>query len=430
MSYSRSPASGPRLEALLVPPEHLADPYPYYAHLRATDPVHRSAGGFWILTRYRDVEAVLRDHRFGPVGRRADEPLDPEVWPEGPDWLPELERRCSRSPEVRAATVGLTKLWLTNTEPPLHTRIRGGLSRDFTDAATAGWRPRILEIVVELLDGVEAESRFDVISALAVPLPARVVCEMLAVPAADQDRLIGQARALGPALVGDARPETVRAASDATLALAAYFDRRLRSHDRPLDGCLRRLRPRAAGDGLSEDDSPTCREVTAQALMLLYAGHETSAMLIGNSLLALLHNRDQLRQLRADPEATIGPAVEELLRYDSPVQFTIRAARREVRIGGRVIAAGDHLALALGAANRDPEIFPSPDRLDLARRPNPHLAFGVGLHHCLGWRLARAEAEIAIAEILRRRPRLALAAGEPERSAGGLLRGLKTLWVS
>lgn len=387
-------------------PEVLADPYPVYHRLRAKDPVHRSPLGFWILTRYDDVVMALRDPRFG---RKGFEPLLEAVYGSG------------------AGQPGLVTSMLFR-DPPDHTRLRALVNKAFTPRVVEGMRPHIQEIVDRLLDEVRDRESMDVIADLAYPLPVIVICEMLGVPTTDRETFrqwsLDIARSLD-AIGLPTDPDIIARGNAARRALASYFR----------DGLLpeRRKHPRAdllsaliaaeeAGDKLSE------AELLATCTLLFVAGHETTVNLIGNGLLALLRHPDQLKRLRENP-SLIESAVEELLRYDGPVQRTGRIPSTDVEIDGTAIARGEMVVAVIGAANRDPAHFPDPDRLDLTRPDNRHIAFGWGIHFCLGAPLARVEGQIAIDTLLRRQPRLTLATSAPEWRESSVLRGLKALPV-
>lgn len=381
-------------------PEVIEDPYPLYHRLRAEDPVHQTPAGMWVLSRYDDVALLLRDPRFG---RRGFQEL--------------IAARFGRA--------GLGRSMLLQ-DPPDHTRLRALVNKAFTPRVIEGLRGQIQQMVDGLLDAVASRGEMELIADLAYPLPASVICEMVGVPAADRD-LFRQwsydlARSFDAIVFPD--PEVIARANAAGDAIGAYF------HDLVAE---RRRAPRAdllsaliaveeAGDRLSTE------ELFATAVLLFLAGHETTANLIGNGVLALLRHPAELQRLRQDP-AQIESGVEELLRYDSPVQRVSRIANEDAIIGGRSIPKGSLVLTLLGAANRDPAHFSEPDRLDVTRRDNRHLAFGWGIHFCLGAPLARLEGQIAIGTLLRRLPRLALAAERVEWRQTATLRGLMALPV-
>ncbi len=385
-------------------PEFHADPYPFYHRLRSEDPVHQSALGYWIVTRYHDVVTVLRDQRFG---REDFGPMVASVYGED-------SQRVPRPMVFR--------------DPPAHTRLRALVGRAFTGRLVHAMRPRVQEIVDQLLDRVQHTRAMDVIADLAYPLPVTVICEMLGVPATDINTLrqwtSDITRSLD-ALGLESDRDIVRRGRAARHALGEYFRGLLpaRRSD-PGQDLLSRLISAEddGGDRLSED------ELLATCVLLFIAGHETTVNLIGNGLLALLRHPGQWQLLRDDP-ALIPGAVEELLRYDSPVQRTARVTRVDVEIGGKKIPRHSLVVAAIGAANRDPGQFADPDRLDVRRRECNHVAFGYGIHFCLGAPLARFEAEIAIATLLRRMPGAALTATPAQWRDSSTLRGLSALPV-
>jgi cytochrome P450 len=385
-------------------PEFVADPYPTYHRLRTEDPVHHSPLGFWVLTRYDDVVAALRDPRLAK------------------------EAIASFVAARFGAPVPAMGLSMLDRDPPDHTRLRGLVSKAFTPRVVEGLRPRIQQIVDGLLDGVAGRRSMDLIEEFAYPIPVIVICEMLGVPVEDHERFKGWsldiARGLDLVWLGP-ESEVGRRSIAARQALAEYFrgliaQRRAAPRNDLLSGLIV---AEEAGDKLNEI------ELLATCILLLIAGHETTVNLIGNGMLALLRHRDQLERLRREP-GLIGTAVEELLRFDGPVQRTARIPSEDVLVGGRTIAKGEMVMPFIGAADRDPAQFPSPDRLDIGRTDNRHIAFGWGIHFCLGAPLARIEGQIAINTLVRRLPKLELATAEPEYRQSLTLRGLKALPIT
>jgi cytochrome P450 len=393
-------------------PEIIADPFPIFARLRESDPVHWSERlGGWVLTRYRDVRMVLADRRFS-----ADRisPYRDHLAPTQRTSLQEL-----------LATLGF---WAVFNDPPEHTRRRALLSGLFSSSRIAALRPTIERVVERLLAPLVERPRFDLIADFAYPLPAIVIAGIVGVPADD----IGQfktwsddlAAFVGSALATpDKRERAERGARD----LAAYFRRMLRDHRaRPREDALSALlAAEVDGERLSEE------EIVASAMLLLFAGHETTANLIGNGVLALLRHPEQAALLRTRPELTQS-AVEEMLRYDGPTQAMTRIAREEITLTDaqgtpRALATGARIFALLNAANRDPEIFPEPDRFRIERGTTRHLSFGIGTHFCLGAPLARLEAEIGIAALVRCFPDLGLADEPLQWSDSFVLRGLRSL---
>jgi cytochrome P450 len=386
-------------------PEFVADPYPMYHRLRAEDPVHHSPLGFWVLTRYPDVLAMLRDPRL------TKEPIAAFV--------------AARFGVAVPPGLGLSML---DRDPPDHTRLRGLVSKAFTPRALERLRPEIQQIVDGLLDEARDRGSMDLIEEFAYPLPVRVICEMLGVPVKDHERFKGWgldiARGLDAIMLPPDSPVGQRSVSGRR-ALAEYF-RELIAERRaaPRDDMLSALiAAEEAGDKLSEE------ELLATCILLLVAGHETTVNLIGNGTLALLRHPAELQKLRDNP-GLIGSAVEELLRFDGPVQRTARIPSEDITIGGQTIGKGEMVMPFLGAADRDPTQFPDPDRLDITRSDNRHIAFGMGIHFCLGAPLARMEGQIAINTLLARLPRLTLATDQPRFRQSLTLRGLEALPVS
>jgi cytochrome P450 len=390
-------------------PENHANPYPLYRQLREQDPVHRNELlDSWFLTRYDDVVAVLKHPRFSADRRQARSSLVQSA----------LRAQSQAGPFSQAQT-------MLSSDPPEHTRLRGLASKAFTFKAVEALRPRIQQIVAELLDAVEAKGTFDVIWDLGYPLPVIVIAEMLGVPPEQRDTF----KHWSDNIVANLGPtggveETRLRGLESAMEMAAYFRDVIAERRRvPKDDLVSALvAEEERGDALSEE------EVIATCILLLAAGNETTTNLIGNGMLALLRNPDQLELLRAQPELT-DSAVEELLRYDGPVQTTARVALEDIEIGGRTIEEGKIAFCMLAAANRDPAQFANPEVLSVTRSENRHIAFGFGLHFCLGAPLARAEAQIAFPALLKRFPKLALET-EPEWGGSFILRGLKSLPVS
>jgi cytochrome P450 len=386
-------------------PEFHSNPYPFYRALREEDPVHQSPLGFWVCTRYDDAVMILRDPRFGREGMAK-----------------RMEARLGLTQDTSRARDMLFQ------DPPDHTRLRALVSRAFTPRVVEVMRPHIQEIVDGLLDRVDGARAMDVIEDLAYPLPVTVICEMLGVPAADQDIFKSWstdiARSLDAAIL-PADSDAIPRGRDARLGLADYFRSLIatRRKDPKPDLLSALIAAEEEGNKLSEG------ELVSTCMLLLIAGHETTVNLIGNGLLALLQHPDQLRALRDDP-GLIQTGVEELLRFDGPVQRTGRMTTAEVEIGDKRIPRDSVVVSVIGAANRDPKQFADPDRLDVSRRDNRHIAFGFGIHFCLGAPLARLEGQIALGTLLRRMPKLALVSDVPEWRESSTLRGLKSLPVT
>jgi cytochrome P450 len=386
----------PRDHPMLV--QFREDPYSLYRYLLAAAPVQwNDLLGAWTLARYADVSEALTDPRYSANRNIGSEPRE---------------------------SYQFAKSMLVS-DPPDHTRLRALVQKAFTPRMIEQLRPRIMAVVGELLDRIaEKGGRFDLIEDLAYPLPVVVIAELLGVPTTDRATFHDWSAAVAASLDPLLSSELAERAGDSRNALHAYFRsiiaERRREPKSDLISALVAVEER--GDILSEP------ELVVMCNLLLIAGHETTVNLIGNGVLALLRNPDQLERLRGAPEL-IGSAVEELLRYDSPVQLTGRIVTQPITIGGQAIAAGDWVLPLLGAANHDPAQFADPDKLDLSRSPNPHLGFGRGIHFCLGAPLARVEGQIAIGALVRRFPKLRLA-GDPVRRDQITLRGLKSLPLS
>ncbi len=381
---------------------HVArDPYPFYERLRTRDPVHRSRlMDMWVFSRHADVDAVLRDfRRFSSDQRKRD---------------PARQRRSALA-QIPDPTI----LFL---DPPDHTRLRTLVNKAFTPKAVADLEPRIRRMTRTLLDAAPDPNRFDLMEALANPLPVMVIAEMLGVPVEDRAQFREwsnqRARILEP-MIGERER---RIANEASKSLDEYFLSIIK---------LRRIVPRddiisALVHVEEEGDRLTEREMLGMLRLLLVAGNETTTNLIGNGMLALLRHPEQLQALRDDPSRIPG-AVEELLRYDSPVQGTVRLVLEDCEVNGVPLQRDDNVLLLIGSANRDPQVFDHPDQLDVGRRDNNHVAFGRGIHFCLGAPLARLEGRVAIEVLLERYPSLRLESDRPAFRSSIVLRGLERL---
>jgi hypothetical protein len=397
--------------------EFRSDPYPVYARLRREAPVARGdRRGFWLLTRHADVISVLRDPRSS-----VDRPFQPKP-PSDPDVDPTTLHPLARA--LRA----LSRVMLFR-DPPDHTRLRGLVSRAFTPRTVLRLRPRIQGIADELLAEPLARGSLEAIGELAAPLPLLVIAELLGLPREMRADLKRWSDDLAIMLDGSVAPKYIGRAVSSAVQFVDYLrgvvaERRRAPQEDLISDMLAARDAEAGGSGALDED-----EVLGTSLLVLAAGHETTTHLIGNGLLALLRHPEEQARLRADPKL-LPVAVEEMLRFEPPVQATSRVVLEDVEIGGVRIPAGDELGLILAAANRDPEIFAEPDRFDVARADNPHLSFGFGIHFCLGAALARLECEIAIATLLARTRSLALAADRLERRPGFLFRGVEALPVA
>ena len=382
--------TGPEVDDDLLSPAAVADPYPVFEALREQDPVHWSPRyRSWFVTRFDDVSAALRDPRY------SSDRITPYVEAKlsGPDTDPALRQ-----------TFAVLEDWMVFKDPPDHTRMRRLLRRAFTPRSVEALRPRVAELADELLDGIAGTGSADLVRSYAYPLTAGVVAEMLGVPKEDRDLFKDWSDAI-TALVfaGLGSPERYDRAVRGMLELRDYLTE-LAAHvaDHPRDDLLTALvQARDEGDTLSHD------EVVATGVLLLFAGHETTTNLIGNGLLALLEHPDQ-RALPESGEVGVPQAIEEFLRYDGPAKTLVRVMAEDVELRGQTLARGQRVFLCPPGANRDPEVFADPGRLDLTRRENQHLGFGFGLHYCLGAPLARLEAGIAVPAALHRLPGLRL----------------------
>jgi cytochrome P450 len=390
-------------------PGFFDDPYRQYAALREQDPVHRSPLEVWVLFRYDDIVGVLRDSSLSVQIDNATPTARMQMFAEQ---APEERERGAHS--------------ILNVDPPDHTRLRRLVSKAFTPKMVHELQPRIQMLVDDALDTMAERGEADVIGDLAFPLPFTVISEMLGMPDGNRDEVRGWSHTLTKTLDPILSPEEVDAALVAASNMQAHVQDVLAwKRDHPADDLLTGLlAAEDEGDRLSEI------ELLDQVLLLYVAGHETTVNLIGNATLALLGHPDQLALLRSDPELD-GGAVEELLRYDSPVQFSRRITTADLDVAGTTIPAGTFTLTCLGSANHDGARWgPTADQLDITRPDaGQHMSFGNGIHHCLGSSLARTEAQVAIGTLVRRFPDLALA-GEPERNGRVVLRGLESLPVT
>jgi cytochrome P450 len=393
----------------------LENPYPFYAGLRASSPVFTIpipadvGAGVHLLTRWSDVHDALRDPRLSADRTQSDA----------------IARNRAVLPRQLVGEEGALRRSMLTLDAPDHTRVRSLVNKAFTPRHVAELRPRIEAIAKSLVAEAAAAGRFDVIGDLGAPLPAIVIAELLGVPAEDHPKFRRWATDIVSAPTAVASGLQVEAAQRATDALSDYLRAVIAE---------RRKSPRndliSALVAAQEDrDALSDAELLATSLLLLLAGHETTTNLIGNGTLALLQHPDELARVRAHPEL-LKTAIEEMLRFDSPVQATARAAMEDVEFGGKRLAKGSLVIAGIGAANRDPEVFPDPDRFDAGRRDNRHLSFGFGAHFCLGAPLARLEGEIAFTALLEAFPKLALAGTPITHRPNPILRGLTRLDVT
>ncbi|HLF75880.1 MAG TPA: cytochrome P450 [Dehalococcoidia bacterium] len=389
-------------------PRLRSNPYAVYKELRDEAPVHWSeVMQLWVLTRYDDVLAVLRDHgRFSSERTRA------------------TNRFVKALEEYRNASgpIGRTPTMLS-IDPPAHTRMRNLVNQAFTPRVVERIRPHIGEIADELIDALPEPGRIDVVKDLAETLPVIVIAEVLGIPKEDRLRFKGWSNDIAGTLGGPFQPaDVLERAQRSANELADYFREQIEMRrGAPRDDLLSAMiAAEEQGDLLSED------EMLATCILLLVAGNETTTNLIGNGMLALLEHPDQLRLLQEDP-SLMPAAVDEMLRYDGPAQMTSRIVVEDMEFEGQKMAAGQVVLAILGAANHDPAQFENADSFDIKRFANRNLAFGYGIHYCLGAPLALAEAQVAIETLLRRFPEPHAAFETPEWGASFILRGLKSL---
>lgn len=391
----------------LLDPAVLANPYPLYHKLRSEDPVHWDPYlHAWVVTRYADVVTVFQ--RFS-----ANRTYTPE----------QLETLGLSALKPLAQVMIHQMLFL---DPPDHTRIRGLASKAFTPRRVAILRSHIQDITNSLLDAVQDKGEMDIIADLAYPLPAIVTAEMLGVPASDWQQLTAWSADFAQVLGNfQHNPDYASKAIRSLEEMVVYFRSAVQEQrEHPRDGLISAyLNAEIDGDRFTEE------EVIANTIVTMVGGQETTTNLIGNGLLSLLRHRDQLEKLRADL-SLIPSAVEELLRYESPSQHTARLAPDDVELGGKKIRKRQAVIAVMGAANRDPERFPEPDRLDVERQDNRHVAFAWASHFCFGAPLARIEGQVAFESVLRRMPNLALKPEPISWRANLGLRGLTALPVS
>jgi cytochrome P450 len=407
-------------EIALFLPEFKKNPYPLFEMLRTNQPVAQVnlAGNrpAWLISRYQEAELVLKDQRFVKDAANAF------TLEELASFFP--LRAASNDDEDRPRPF-LFHRQMLNTDPPDHTRLRSLVNMAFTPRMVEQWRGRIQTITDELLDAVQEKGEMELIGDFAFPLPITVITEMLGIPVADRM----QFRAWSNGVIeSSGNPEAFVHMREHLHAFGEYLvklinEKRAQTGD---DLLSKLIRAESEGDKLSEE------ELVSMVFLLLVAGHETTVNLIGNGILALLQHPDQMELLKKDP-SLITSAVEEFLRYQGPLlTATQRWAREDVELAGQHIKRGDYVVVLLASANRDGEEFAQADKLDITRKDNHHLAFGKGIHFCLGAPLARLEGQIAIGTLLRRMPdlRLAIDLDQLQWRPGALIMGLSKLPVA
>lgn len=389
----------------------LQDPYPIYRSFQEEAEIHyiNYSSGMWAIFRHAECSAIIRDPRLS--ARRTASLLRP-LPPERQGDFAELSRMLA--------------MWMLFLDAPEHTRLRKLMNKGFSPAVVDALRPQIEAIVHRMLEPLRHKSEADLMKELAHPLPVRVIAEMLGIPDKLHEQVIRWSDAIAVFMGNPTRSvQQTEAAQEAVLELTAFFRQAVAERRQRRGGDLISLLLEIEEDG----EVLTEEELHAQCVMLLFGGHETTRNLIGNGLWTLLQHAEATEELRDKPEI-IRTAVEELLRYESPVQYTGRTAKEDLEICGVRVPQGKSVIFMLGAANRDPRQFKDPDRLDLKRTNNPHLAFGAGAHFCIGNQLARLEGQVAILKMIQQFPEMRLAPGPADWAANFGFRGLKTLPVT
>ncbi|MFF0742863.1 cytochrome P450 [Streptomyces sp. NPDC004111] len=392
-------------------PEFLADPYPAYAELRSRGRVHWfEPTGQWLVPHHADVSALLRDRRLGRSYQHR--------------FRHEEFGRTAPPPEHEPFHT-LNDHGMLDLEPPDHTRIRRLVSKAFTPRTVAQLEPYVTRLASELVAELVAAGGGDLLGAVAEPLPVAVIAEMLGIPEADRAPLRPWSADICGMYELNPSPETAERAVRASLEFSSYL-RELIAHRRGAPG----------GDLISgliaaheDGERLTEQEMISTCVLLLNAGHEATVNATTNGWYALFRDPEQLAALRADPDGLLPTAVEELMRYDTPLQLFERWVLDDIEIDGTKIERGAEVALLFGSANHDPAVFAHPERLDLSRRDNPHISFSAGIHYCIGAPLARLELTASLRALLAQAPRLSLAA-EPERRPNFVMRGLRSLPVT
>ncbi len=384
-----------------VPPAFLDDPYPWYAALRTHDPLHPLEGGGVFVSRYDDAIAVYRNPQASS---------DKKV---------EFAPKLGDSPLYEHHTTSLVF-----NDPPLHTRVRRIIMGAVNQRAIARMEREVTRLVDVLLEDMAAKAEVDFIGDFAAQIPIEVIGKLLGIPRPERSPLRGWSVAILTGLEPKLSPQMLEAGNRAVTEFIAYLKdliaaRRRQPGDYESDVLTRLIQGEKDGEKLTDT------ELYHQCIFLLNAGHETTTNLIGNGLWALLDNPAELARLRGDP-ALVPSAVEEMLRYDGPIQLNNRRLLAPLALGGATLPAGTPITIGIGAANRDPAQFPDPERFEVARKPNRHIAFGQGDHVCVGMNVARMEGRIAFSRLLARFPRIELA-GTPERDRRVRFRGFRRL---
>ncbi|ATB27517.1 cytochrome P450 [Melittangium boletus] len=394
------------------PREVWSNPYPWYQRYRSLDPVHwtlaaeRGDAGVWYVFRYEDALAI-RAHPCLSRKYRHDRLAEQEIPPAMKPYSDKLRH------------------WMVEMDAPHHTRLRSLTTKHFTSRTVERLRPKLEGLSNYLIDRVLAAGRMDVVGQFAYPMALLTITEMLGMPR--EDAALFKSWSLTFTAIENRRPtlDLYQRASDAVLEFDAYLKKAIAERRKaPGDDVLSTLVMARNDEQLTDD------EVIGTCMLMLFAGHETTVNILGNSVLTLLRNPEQLQLLRAHPEL-MESAVEDLLRYESPVQSVSNGhASEDFELGGKTIRKGQKVITVFGSANRDPEVFPDPDRLDITRQANRHMAFGMGAHNCLGAPLARLEMRVALETLLRRLPNLRLLSETANWKEGLMLRGLDSLPVA
>ena len=388
------------------------DPYPTYARLHREGPLHYldvgSKWAVWSLVSHAECSSIAKDPRLS--AKRAKQML--------------LSLPISRQGEF-SELARMFGLWLIFMDPPEHTRLRKLLNKGFSPAAIEGLRPQVEAIVDQMLKPLQQGSEIDLMREFANPMPVRIILEMLGISHELRDTFVDWSRAIAAFRGNPNRTvDEARAAQDALIELTEFFRKTVAERRRNKGNDLISL----LIDIEEEGEVLTEEELYAQCIALLFAGHETTRNLIGNGMYTLLQNPQETAELRERPEM-IRTAVEEILRYESPVQFTARVLKDDMEVCGQQIRKGWTVLCMLGAANRDPKKFKDPNQLNLKRLNNEHLAFSAGPHFCIGAQLARLEGQIALLNLVQRFPQMKLTGPRPEWASTFGLRGLKSLPV-
>jgi len=384
-----------------VPAAFLDDPYPWYAALRAHDPLHALEGGGVFVSRYEDALAVYRAPQASS------------------DKKAEFAPKLGDSPLYEHHTTSLVF-----NDPPLHTRVRRIIMGAVNQKAIARMEANVTRLVDELLDGIAQKGRIDFIDEFAARIPIEVIGNLLCIPHEERGPLRGWSVAILSGLEPKLSPEMLAAGNRAVTQFVDYLKvlvaaRRKHPGDYDTDVLTRLIQGEKDGESLSE------KELYHQCIFLLNAGHETTTNLIGNGVWALVNRPQEMARLRAEP-SLVPSAIEEMLRYDGPIQLNNRRLGAPLALCGKTLPAGTAITIGIGAANHDPAQFPEPERFDVGRKPNRHLAFGQGGHVCVGMNVARMEGRIALARLIARFARIELA-GAPERDRRVRFRGFRKL---